>query len=256
VLEHNAIPHDGGWLDKKLTKYALKDARNFVAMTEKETERLSAVVHKTSKIETSAHPVYAQFPLSGLSKAKVREKLGLPNGCPIALFFGFVRPYKGLGILLEAVGILKQEKVNVHLLVAGEFWQGEADYMKQINDLNICDMVTIRADYIPDLEAGLYFEAADIFVAPYLEGTQSGSIKLAMGYGLPLVVTDVIVDQTILEYPIGCQVVPTGNVIALATAMRNFLTGHDTTNDIEVYISDSWNKLISTITIGHNAKVN
>src|SRR5690606_18795034 len=120
VLVHNALPHDGGWLDKKLTKYALKDARNFITMTEKETKRLSSVVHKTSRIETSAHPVYAQFPLSGLSKVEVRKKLGLPIEAPIALFFGFVRPYKGLSVLIDAMGILRNKGVNIHLVVAGE----------------------------------------------------------------------------------------------------------------------------------------
>jgi glycosyltransferase involved in cell wall biosynthesis len=256
ILIHNTFPHESTWIDKKLTAWALREASFFVTMTEGEAERLRSVVSPQVKILTFPHPVYRQFPSSGLSKVEVRKKLGLPLETPIALFFGFVRPYKGLNVLLEAMGKLKAQGSNIHLVIAGEFWQDQAIYEKQIAELGIHDMVTVRADYIPDSEAGLYFEAADLFVAPYVGGTQSGSIKLAMGYGLPLVLTDVIVDKTILEYPIGCQVVPTGNVIALATAMRNFLTGHDTTNDIEVYISDSWNKLISTITIGHNAKVN
>ena len=253
VLVHNALPHEGRWLDKKLTKYALKDARNFVTMTEKETERLKAVIHNTSKIETSSHPVYTQFPLSGLRKAQVREKLGLPNGCPIALFFGFVRPYKGLSVLLEAIGILKQEKVKMHLVVAGEFWQSESDYMKQIKDLDICDMVTIRADYIPDSEAGLYFEAADFFVAPYLEGTQSGSIKLAMGYRLPIVVTEIITDPMIQEYSIGRLIVPPGDALTLAKAMRNISQTKNEDINNENFAQESWHKLITSLTMSQNS---
>jgi glycosyltransferase involved in cell wall biosynthesis len=256
ILIHNTFPHESTWLDKKLTAWALREAVSFVTMTDAESKRLRAVVNPQAEIITAPHPVYRQFPSSDLSKVEVRKKLGLPLEAQIALFFGFVRPYKGLNILLEAMGKLKAQASSIHLVIAGEFWQDRAIYEKQIAELGIHDMVTVRAEYIPDSEAGLYFEAADIFVAPYLDGTQSGSVKLAMGYGLPLVLTDVIVDRIILEYPIGCQVVPTGDIIALATAMRNFLTGHDTTNDIEVYISDSWNKLISTITFGHNAKVN
>ena len=248
VLVHNALPHEGRWLDKKLTKYALKDARNFVTMTEKETERLKAVIHNTSKIETSSHPVYTQFPLSGLRKVQVREKLGLPNGCPIALFFGFVRPYKGLSVLLEAIGILKQEKVKMHLVVAGEFWQSESDYMKQIKDLDICDMVTIRADYIPDSEAGLYFEAADFFVAPYLEGTQSGSIKLAMGYRMPIIVTHTITDHLILNYKDGLSVVKAGDILELAklikTTSQNAI---DTHPDSRSQDDDNWQPLLGVL---------
>ncbi len=216
ILVHNAYPHEGGWLDKKLTAFALKDARSFVTMTEKETQRLRTLVYKDSKIETAAHPVYAQFPLSGFSKREVREKLELPVNAQIALFFGFVRPYKGLGTLLEAMGKLKQEHLNLHLVVAGEFWQDRDLYEKQIRDLQIGDMMTIRAEYIPDSEAGLYFEAADFFVAPYLEGTQSGSIKIAMGYHLPMIVTDAITDPLILNYQDGLGMVKAGEAGLLA----------------------------------------
>ena len=223
VLVHNTFPHEGGWLDKQLTKFALKGARSFVTMTAKEAQRLKAVVQEGSRINTAAHPVYSQFPRSGLGKSEVRDKLGLPVGEPLALFFGFVRPYNGLDILLEAVGIHKQDKVNIHLIVAGEFWQGVAEYEKLIDELGIGDMVTIRAEYIPDAEAGLYFEAADFFVAPYIDGTQSGSIKVALGYGLTMVVSDIIVDDVIRGLPGQCVIVPPG-AAALARGIRNALT--------------------------------
>ncbi len=256
VLVHNAIPHEARWIDKILTKYALKDARSFVTMTEKETERLRKVVHKTSKIETSAHPVYPQFPPSGLTKNEVRKKLGLPSDQPIALFFGFVRPYKGLGVLLDAVGILKRENVKMHLLVAGEFWQGETEYSRQIENLGISNMVTIRADYIPDSEAGLYFESADFFVAPYLDGTQSGSIKQAMGYQLPLAVTDVLTDPIIKENSLDLFIISPGNARALAKALQDAGILQTERTDCENTSQPSWQKLITSLTVIQNGRIN
>jgi hypothetical protein len=89
-----------------------------------------------------------------------------------------------------------------------------------------------------------------------LDGTQSGSIKIAMGYQLPLVVSHVIVDPTILEYPIGQQIVPAGDATALAEAMQNTQLPQGTVKNGQDYSMDSWNNLISALTIGHNAKVN
>ncbi len=249
VLVHNAFPHEKGWLDKKLAKFALKDARYFVTMSEKESTRLKTVVNNDSEIEISAHPIYAQFPQSGLSKAEVREKLGLPMESKIALFFGFVRPYKGLGVLLEAMGMLKRENVDLHLVVAGEFWQDKADYLTQIDNLNISNMVTIHDEYIPDSEAGLFFEAADFFVAPYLDGTQSGSIKIAMGYHLPMVISDVIADDILKDRFGYCLVVPTGDVAALSRAIQKTITyDRDGYKNIS-YNQITWRDLIYALII-------
>lgn len=256
ILVHNAFPHDSTWLDAKLTAWALRDASSFVTLTETQANRLRSVVSSQTEILTTPHPVYRQFPNSGLSKVEVRKKLGLPLEVPIALFFGFVRPYKGLRILIDAMGILKSEGSRIHLVVAGEFWDDQDVYENQIAELGIKDMVTIRAHYIPDSEAGLYFEAADLFVAPYLGGTQSGSIKQAMGYGLPMVVTDVITDPTILEYPIGRQIVPAGDTTALARALQSVRFTQGTIKNDENYSGDSWIKLISNLTIGYNIKAN
>ncbi len=250
VLIHNAFPHESTWFDKRLTAWALREARHFVTMTEGEAKRLRSVVSPQVEILTAPHPVYRQFPSSGLSKIEVRKKLDLPLDVPIALFFGFVRPYKGLSVLLDAMAKLKSWNSDLHLVVAGEFWDDQAVYENQIEMLEIIDMVTIRANYIPDSEAGLYFEAADLFVAPYIGGTQSGSIKQAIGYGLPLVVTDVMVDPTILEFLVEHQIVPAGDTAALARALQNVRFARETMKNNEDYSGDSWFKLISTLTIG------
>ena len=248
ILVHNAFPHEATWVDKKLTVWAIRDASSFVTMTEAQANRLRSVVSSQAEILIAPHPVYRQFPNSGLSKVEVRKKLGLPLEVPIALFFGFVRPYKGLRILMDAMGMLKSEGSRIHLVVAGEFWDDQDDYENQIAELGINDMVTIRADYIPDSEAGLYFEAADLFVAPYIGGTQSGSIKQAMGYGLPLVVTDVITDHFVLDYPGGLSVVKSGDPEAFAEKIKEMLLGKfDTKSKNGNVLSNSWQPLLDVL---------
>ena len=256
ILVHNAFPHDSTWLDAKLTAWALRDASSFVTMTEAQANRLRSVVSSQAEILTAPHPVYRQFPNSGLSKVEVRKKLGLPLEVPIALFFGFVRPYKGLRILIDAMGILKSKGSRIHLVVAGEFWDDQDVYENQIAELGIKDMVTIRADYIPDSEAGLYFESADFFVAPYLDGTQSGSIKQAMGYQLPLVVTDVLTDPIIKENSLDLFIISPGNARALAKALQDAGILQTERTDCENTSQPSWQKLITSLTVIQNGRIN
>lgn len=249
ILIHNAFPHESTWLDKRLTTWALREASSFVTMTEAQAQRLRGVVSSRAEIVTAPHPVYCQFPPSGLDKVEVRKKLGLPLDTSIALFFGFVRPYKGLRVLIDAMAILKSKGSNLHLVVAGEFWDDQAAYENQIEKLGVREMVTIRAEYIPDSDAGLYFEAADFFVAPYISGTQSGSIKQAMGYGLPLVVTELITDPMILENPAGSIVIPTDDVESLAGGMNQLENCfHNSVQETKTFQS-SWYELVKTLVI-------
>ncbi|MDY0124867.1 MAG: glycosyltransferase [Anaerolineaceae bacterium] len=247
ILIHNTVPHEATWLDTKLASWALRDANSFVTMKENEAKRLRGLVNPQAEILTAPHPIYRQFPSSGLSKVEVRRKLGLPIEAPIALFFGFVRPYKGLRVLIDAMAILRNEGVNIHLVVAGEFWDDQGIYENKIAELGIEEMVTIRADYIPDSEAGLYFEAADVFVAPYTGGTQSGSIKQAMGYGLPLVVTDLIADPMIRDNASGSIVVPAGDDKSLANGIKqseNYI--QNSFEEAKTYQS-SWSQLVNAL---------
>ena len=247
ILIHNAFPHDSTWLDAKLTAWALRDASSFMTMTEEQATRLRSAVSSQAEILTAPHPVYKQFPVSGLSKGEVRKKLGLPLEVPIALFFGFVRPYKGLRILMDAMGILKSEGSRIHLVVAGEFWDDQGIYENQIAELGIKDMVTIRAGYIPESEAGLYFEAADLFVAPYIGGTQSGSIKQAMSYGLPMVVTDVVADPMIRENESGTIIVTAGDRQSLAHGINDLINNFHSSFQETKSFNSSWSQLINAL---------
>ncbi len=140
------------------------------------------------------------------------------------LFFGIIRPYKGLGILLRAFSKILQQQPNTHLMVVGEFWEDKSKYLSLIQSLGIADHIHIVDHYIPDGEVSVYFKLADLFVAPYIGGTQSEDVKLALGYGLPVVTTDVISDEMINTLPDRCVIVPSENPSALADGILEGLT--------------------------------
>lgn len=247
VLVHNTFPHEGRKLDKALTSWALRNANSFVTMTEKESLRLKSVVSDQVKIHIAPHPIYRPYQLSGMSKPEIRAELGLPHDKPIALFFGFVRPYKGLRILIESLAFLKKKNIKLLAVVAGEFWEDRKDYEEQIKSLGVEDMLVIRDEYIPDNQAGLYFEMADLFVAPYLDGTQSGSIKQAMSYGLPLVVSSAIVDPLIIANPTGCEIIPIANPKAFAVGIERTISRKERSKPAKEYFQASWSNLIDAL---------
>jgi glycosyltransferase involved in cell wall biosynthesis len=114
----------------------------------------------------------------------------LDNDTPVILFFGFVRPYKGLNYLIDALPLVL-EKQDVHLLIAGEFWDSAQTYLDQIQSLHLESHVTLVDRYIPNEEVGVYFAAADLVALPYVEATQSGIVQMAFGFGVPVLTTKV-----------------------------------------------------------------
>jgi len=187
-LIHNVYPHERRFLDKALTRFALKSADGFLTMAESQKD-LVADLFPEKPVAFSPHPSYKFLSEEKVEKNIAREQLGVPIERKVALFFGFVRPYKGLKLLLEAAGELKRIGRPIHLLIAGEFWEDVEEYQRLITHEGLEDWVTIQNRYIPNEEVPIIFSAADVFVAPYTGGTQSGAVKLAMGYGIPVVGT-------------------------------------------------------------------
>ena len=134
------------------------------------------------------HPVYEIFG-SSLAKTDARAKLGIRDE-RVILFFGYVRRYKGLHTLLDAMpAILKSLKVK--LLVVGEFYDDEQKYRQQIAENNLQNDVVVHSDYVPNEEVSLYFSAADVVVLPYITATQSGIVQIAYQFDKPVIATDV-----------------------------------------------------------------
>jgi glycosyltransferase involved in cell wall biosynthesis len=196
-LIHNVMPHETRFWDRWLVRFALGSAEQYIVQADREVNRLRALLPK-ARIVTTPHPIYS-MPDRNLSMEEVRSKLGLSVNDRVILFFGIVRQYKGLRYLLQAIQILKVKDFHAQLVIAGEFWEPVSEYQQLIETLGISDRVQIHNRYIPNEELPVFFRAADLFAAPYIDATQSGSAKLALGFHLPMVVTRCIVDQTLAD---------------------------------------------------------
>ena len=194
AITDNIIPHEKRVGDTPFTRYFLKACDAFVTMSDKVTKDLRSFEPGKPAIQ-AAHPLYDNFG-AAVSKAAAREQLGIRNDELVLLFFGFIRKYKGLDILLDAMALLKAQIQNskfknIQLLIAGEFYDEEKTYLQQIDALGIKNSVMLKTAFIPDDEVKYYFGAADVVVQPYRNATQSGVTPLAYHFEKPMIVTSV-----------------------------------------------------------------
>lgn len=188
AITDNVIPHEPRPGDVAFTKYFLKSADAFLAMSKDVLKDLNNFTSKPSVF--SPHPVYDNYG-KGVSKAEACKHLGLAPGEKYILFFGFIRKYKGLDILLDAMKDERIKAAGIKLIVAGEFYGDSGAYMKQIADNGIADDVKLFTEFIPNDEIRYYFSAADLVVQPYRSATQSGITQVAYHFEKPMVVTNV-----------------------------------------------------------------
>lgn len=192
-LADNVIPHEKRPGDGPFTRYFLRSCDAFITMSEKVMQDLR-LFEKTKPAKLVAHPLYDNFG-EAVDKQQARQHLGLPPVKKLLLFFGFIRAYKGLDLLLDAVSVLRQRNpayaADMRLLIAGEFYEDEQKYQQQIDKLGIKDMLILRTDFIPDSEVRYYLCAADVLIQPYRNATQSGVTPLAYHFDKPMVVTNV-----------------------------------------------------------------
>jgi glycosyltransferase involved in cell wall biosynthesis len=222
-LIHNVLPHEPGAFDRRVAQWALRPARGFAVLTEHEKARLSLLLPDRKQVLVSRHPVNRQFESDRVEPEAARLKLGIRLDRPVVLFFGFIRPYKGVEFLVDAVGRLRDRGQPVDLLIAGEAWGTVAELRQQVESLGMTDQVRIDNRYIPNEEVGLYFSAADVFVAPYTAGTQSGSLQIAASFSLPVVVTEHLAPGLHGIPADRARVVPAGDEKALAEAIQAML---------------------------------
>ena len=191
---HNVFPHERFPLDKKLTKMALKKGDRYILHAQGEVEDLLSIKADAS-YKVQVHPTYSAFNFENMDKAMARKKLDIGEEEKIMLFFGFVREYKGLKHLINAVDIIKRkygEDGNIpRLYVVGDFDGNKDEYLKKIEELKITDDIVIIDGYVPDREVEKYFSAADLVVLPYESATQSGIVQIAYGFRKPVIVTRV-----------------------------------------------------------------
>lgn len=189
ALTDNVMPHEKRPGDLPFTKYFLGSCHAFITMSEKVMADLRTL-ERVKPASLVAHPLYDNFG-AAVSKKMAREKLGIGLSEKVVLFFGFIRKYKGLDLLFEAMADPRIRQAGIKLLVAGEFYEDEKAYLEQISQFGIEDLLIMRTQFIPDREVVYYFCAADAVIQPYRNATQSGVTPLAYHFEKPMVVTDV-----------------------------------------------------------------
>jgi D-inositol-3-phosphate glycosyltransferase len=189
----NVIPHEKRPGDRFFTRLAFRWVDGFIVQSEVVRQDLYKWFPRAKRRQVIfvPHPIYDSYSGSDLSREEARARLHRPSGEKLLLFFGLVRRYKGLDTLLEAMPEVVRSLGEVHLLVAGEFYEPEADYRQLIEKLGIAKHITLINQYIPNEDVSLYFRAAEVLVLPYRSATQSGVIQVAHHFAMPVIYTRV-----------------------------------------------------------------
>jgi len=182
----NALPHEPHFYDKPLTRWFLRKNDGLIAMTGAVEQDILAL-HPQARVKRMPHPLYDHFGAQ-VPKAEACRKLGLPGDARVLLFFGLIRDYKGLDLLIDAFGSLDE---RYHLVIAGEPYGAFEGYQRQIDASPLRKNIHLHARFIADAEVPLFFSAADAVVLPYRSATQSGVTAIAFHFGVPVVATDV-----------------------------------------------------------------
>ncbi len=246
-IADNVIPHEKRFGDKMFARYFLKSCDAFITMSEKVMGDLR-LFEKIKPAQLVSHPLYDNFGAI-IPKSDARKHLGLPESEKIVLFFGFIRKYKGLDLLFEAMADERIKKAGIKLMVAGEFYEDAKQYLEQIEKLGIKDQLILKTDFIPDSEVKYYLCAADAVIQPYRNATQSGVTPLAFHFEKPMVVTNVGgLPSLVPDGKVGIVVEPTPTAIANGILKfyqlgENYFIPH-LRNEKEKY---SWAKMAGTI---------
>ncbi|MBV6473921.1 MAG: D-inositol-3-phosphate glycosyltransferase [Saprospiraceae bacterium] len=188
-LADNIVPHEPRPGDQCLTRYFVKIPDRFICMSEVVETDLRKF-RPDAPVSMQAHPLFDGFG-PPVEQAEAKRVLGIEGSGPIVLFFGFIRRYKGLDLLIEALADPMLANTGVRLLVAGEFYDREDNYLELIDAHGLAERVILHTDFIPDSKVKYYFGACDIVVQPYRSATQSGVTPLAYYFEKPMVVTRV-----------------------------------------------------------------
>lgn len=215
----NIIPHEKRMGDFPLAKFFVKSVDAFIAQSKSVLSDLNLFDSLKPKV-FNPHPLYDNFGALQ-SKSEAQKHLGLLEGERYILFFGFIRDYKGLDLILEAMAIKEIKELSVKLIVAGEFYSDKQPYLDLIGKLNIHSNVILKTDFIPDDKVATYFSAADLVVQPYKHATQSGVTQICYHFEKPMLVTDVGGLPEIVPHQKVGYVVDT-NALSIAIAIKDF----------------------------------
>ena len=217
-LCHNVAPHEATPLDKALTAYGLGGADAFVVHARSEAEKLERLA-AGRPVRVHPHPSYEIFSERAMSREDARASLDLTGR--VILFFGYVRPYKGLEDLLTALQLARGNAWD-RLVIVGEFYEPEERYRRLLEAPAIRGRVRVVNRYVPNEEVARYFAAADVVALPYREATGSGIAQIAFGAGVPVIATRTGGLEEVVEEGVSGLLVPPRDPPALARAIERF----------------------------------
>ncbi|MFH1676368.1 MAG: glycosyltransferase family 4 protein [bacterium] len=260
LLCHNVKQHEDRPLEGPITKMAFNSADAYIVHSEEDLNNLKKI-KPNAIIKKNFHPTYEIFAdSSDWNRRSARDILGLSDE-PMVLYFGAVRPYKGLKWLIEAAPAILATVSGCRIFCVGDFWDGPALYEKRINELGVrfdeknpaYGGVSIVAGYVANEEVGKYFMASDLVVLPYESATQSGIVQIAYGFKKPCIVTNVGgLPEVVLDGKTGFVVPPKDNKsIAMKTA-EFFNGGNELREKFESEIIEwrkvfDWEHMVKTI---------
>ena len=185
----NIVPHEKGFADRMLARYFMHSLNGGVTMSKSVLEDAKAIdAHK--KVAFCPHPLYDNFGVK-VTREEALDFLHLDHGYRYMLFFGIIRDYKGLDLLLQAMSDERIRQMKVKLIIAGEFYNNADQYRELEQNLGLKEQLIWHSEFVPDSEVKYYFNAADIVVQPYKSATQSGVTQIAYHFEKPMLVTDV-----------------------------------------------------------------
>jgi len=246
-LCHNVVEHESNSVDKILTRIVLRNGDGFIVHSEEDKNNLLAMFPR-AKVLKAFHPTYEVFDLGNSNANHVRKRLGIDGN--MVLFFGFIRPYKGLKYLILALPkVLSQVKVTV--LIVGEFWKDKDEYLHMIKGLGLENNIVIVDQYVPNEEVQDFFSAADLVVQPYVSATGSGIVQTAFAFNKPVVATEVGSLPEIIEDGKTGYLVPAEETKELARAIVTFFVerkSEEFSKNIEkVKYRFSWDRMVDCI---------
>ena len=254
ALVHNMIPHEPSILDKLFAPFYVRSTDGFVALSESVVQDIDHLDQNNKPKTSYPHPIYDHYG-EQMSKEEACQALNLNPENQYMLFFGLVRAYKGLDLLLDAFGKVKDQLPNLQLIIAGEFYEDEDKYRAQIESNQLTNRVIIKNEFIADADLRKYFGAANLIVQPYKTATQSGVTQVAFHFEKPMLVTNVGgLGEIVHDHKMGYAVEP--NADAIAAALTDYYTHSRQAVYTEYLIKQkdnySWSKLAESFVKIHN----
>jgi glycosyltransferase involved in cell wall biosynthesis len=189
-ITENVISHEGNFVDKALTKIGLKNSSRFLCLSEQVENELRQLTPE-KKVYRTELPIYDCYKSNEANFDSTKEMFDFKDEDKVLLFFGYVRTYKGLDLLIEAMPKLLEHDKKFKLLIVGEFYDSPQKYLDQIKTLNLSEHVKIINQFVANEDVYKYYLASDVVVLPYRSATQSGILNVAYGFNKPVLVTDV-----------------------------------------------------------------